>query len=260
MRRSILQKGGVGIPVVIALVGGVVVLYVGYSFVGSLAAPDLTEPAPVVSQQAAAEQEAQPAKAQSFVSFDDNFFQSEGSFYFRVADGYDLDGKATYRYIKADVIADQKTFHKVPATGDLEAGKQKSVGGGTMPAFYIDSQHVYFFSGKDLRVLEGADPNSFQVLSPVYAKDGNNVYVINTSCDATGNCTGTVTVIPGADPGSFQTFHDTTVPDPDGSGQVTIDAKDKDNIYYYGTWIGPLPDPDDHSVHPETDHPVLISP
>lgn len=199
-------------------------------------------------------------RAQSYVSFDENFFQSEGNFYFRMSAGVDENGNETYRYIKAD-IADAKTFHKVPITGELESGrKSNSSGGGTMPAFYIDSQNVYFFSGSEITVLQGADPGSFQVLSPTYAKDDENVYVITTTCDATGNCTGTVAVIPGADPGSFQTFHETTVPDPDGTGTVVIDAKDEDTIYYYGTWIGPLPDPDDHSVHPETDNPVLISP
>lgn len=256
--RIVRERGGVGIPVVLALVGGVVVLYIGYAFVGTLRQPDFSEPAPVLTPQAT-EASDEPARAQSFVSFDDNFYQAEGNFYFRISDGYDIEGNKQYRYIKAE-IADIKTFHKVPMSGDLESGKQKSVGGGTMPAFYIDSQHVYFFSGNDLQILQGADPSSFQVLSPVYAKDDNNVYVIHTTCDGSGSCTGTVTVIPGADPGSFETFHDTTVPDPDGTGEVTIDAKDEDNIYYYGTWIGPLPDPDDHSVHPETDNPVLISP
>ena len=110
------------------------------------------------------------------------------------------------------------------------------------------------------QILQGADPSTFQVLSPTYAKDANNVYVVHTTCDELGNCTGTITVIPGANPATFETFHDTKVPDPDGTGTIIIDARDDNNIYYYGTWVGPLPDPDDHTVHIETDRPVLISP
>lgn len=258
--RRVGEKGGVGIPVVVSLIGGAIVLYVGYSFVGSLTAPDLTEPAaaPVTTSQEATTNE--PAHAQSFVSFDENFFQSEGNFYIRLDGGVDENGNQVYTYIKAD-IADAKTFHRVPITGDLDKGKpQQGSLGGTMPAFYIDSKNVYFFSGTEITVLQGADPATFQVLSPTYAKDDEHVYVITVTCTATGTCTGTVTVISGADPDTFQTFHDTVVPDPDGTGEVKIDAKDKDTMYYYGTWVGPLPDPDDHTLHIETDHPVLISP
>lgn len=252
------QKGGVGIPVVIAVVGGVVVLYLGYSLVGGLSNHDIPDAPANSGQQKAAPVVAEPSRAQSYVSFDDNFYQSGGDFFFRVP-SYDASGNRTYTYFKAE-IADAKTFHKIPVTGDLAATTAKGSGGGTMPGFYMDSQHVYFFTGSAIEILQGADPNSFQVLSPTYAKDNNNVYVVQTTCDAEGNCTGTVSVIPGADPGNFQTFHDTTVPDPDGTGTVVIDAKDDENIYYYGVWVGPLPDPDDHSVHPETNNPVLISP
>jgi hypothetical protein len=166
------------------------------------------------------------------------------------------------KYIEVHV-ADEKTFRKVPVVGGAEGVRGKNnpaAGNGRGPAFYIDSQNVYFFSGTTMEVVAGADPNSFQQLSPGYAKDANNVYVVNTTCDVNGECTGTLTVIPGADPGTFQTFYPTEVPDPNGTGTVTIDAKDEGNIYYYGTWIGPLPDPDDHTLHIDTDHPVLISP
>ncbi len=250
------QRGGVGIPVVIAIVGGLVVLYVGYTFVGGFASQDIPNQAINTTPQQQQQSGGQP-QTQSLVSFDDNFFTDGESFYIRIGSGVDENGNQTYSYIKADVIADAKTFHKVPVVGDEATPGRK---GGSMPAFYMDSQHVYFFTGTSIEILQGADPGSFQVLSPTYAKDDNNVYVIHTTCDDTGTCTGTVTVIPGANPDTFQTFHDTTVPDPDGSGTVKIDAKDDSNIYYYGTWIGPLPDPDDHTLHPETDHPVLISP
>lgn len=244
---------------VIAVVGGAVVLYLGYSLVGGLSNNDIPDAPANTVQQPRETVPNEPSRAQSYVSFDDNFFQSGGDFFFRVSTGYDLQGNHTYSYIKAE-IADAKTFRKVPVTGDLGVSSQKPSGGGTMPAFYVDSQHVYFFSGTSMQILQGADPNSFQVLSPTYAKDNNNVYVVHTECDTNGDCTGTVTVIPGANPDTFDTFHDTTVPDPDGSGTVVIDAKDDHNIYYYGVWVGPLPDPDDHTLHPETDHPVLISP
>lgn len=253
------QKGGVGIPVVVAVVGGLVVLYVGYSFVSGFTSQEIpNQPINTTPQREQAPSE--PTRAASVVSFDDNIFTDGADFYIRISDGYDENGNKTYSYIKAD-IADKKTFHKVPVLGGTEtATKKGGTAGGTMPAFYMDSQHVYFFSGTSIDIVQGADPNTFQVLSPTYAKDANNVYVVNTTCDASGDCTGTITVIPGANPSTFETFHDTTVPDPDGSGTVVIDAQDDNNIYYYGIWVGPLPDPDDHSVHPETDNPVLISP
>ncbi len=254
------QKGGAGIPVVVSIVGGLVVLYVGYTLVGSMIATDIPDAPAASTTSAEPSAPSQPAKAQSFVSFDDNFYQSGGDFYIRISTGVDDAGNKIYSFIKAD-IADAKTFHKVPILGGEDNGiSGKANGNGTMPGFYMDSQHVYFFTGTSVEVIAGADPNSFQVLSPVYAKDANNVYVVNTTCDASGNCTGTITIIPGANPSTFETFHETVVPDPDGTGTVTIDAKDDGNIYYYGTWVGPLPDPDDHTVHPETSNPVLISP
>lgn len=253
------QKGAAGIStIVVAVAAGLLVFYVGYSMVGSLTAKDIDENIPA-SPGADVQTDEVPARAQSLVSFDDNFFSDGASFYFRVSDGIDQDGNKTYTYIKADVIADIKTFHKVPVLGGTEAGRSQGGRGGG-PAFYMDSQHVYFFTGNSVEIVHGASPSTFQVLSPTYAKDENNVYVVTTTCDEAGNCTGTITVIPGANPDTFVTFNETVAPDPDGSGTVTIDAKDDDNIYYYGTWVGPLPDPDDHSVHPDTDNPVLISP
>lgn len=254
------QKGAAGISTIVVAVGaGLLVFYVGYSMVGSLISKDIDENiAPSAQGEAPAESE--PARAQSLVSFDDNFFSDGTSFFFRIADGVDENGNKTYSYIKADVIADIKTFHKVPVLGGTEAGRSQGGTGSGGPAFYMDSQHVYFFSGTSVVIVQGADPGTFQVLSPTYAKDDNNVYVVTTTCDSNGTCTGTLTVIPGANPDTFQTFYETEVPDPDGTGTVTIDAQDDGNIYYYGTWVGPLPDPDDHSVHPETSNPVLISP
>jgi hypothetical protein len=252
------QRGAAGVTTIVAAVAaGLLVFYVGYAMVGSLTATDIDENIPAsLGEQAPA---AEPAKAQSLVSFDDNFFSDGTSFYFRISDGVDENGNKTYTYIKADVIADIKTFHKVPVLGGTEAGRSQGGKGGG-PAFYMDSRYVYFFSGNSVSVVQGADPNTFQVLSPTYAKDANNVYVVQTTCDTAGNCTGTITVIPGANPDTFQTFNETKVPDPDGTGTVTVDAKDDGNIYYYGIWVGPLPDPDDHSVHPDVDNPVLISP
>jgi hypothetical protein len=250
------QKGGVGIPVIIAVVGGVLVLMVGYSFVGNMSAQDIPD-APSIMPVAASEDE--PERTQSLVSFDDNFYRSGDDFFIRLAAGFDADGKQTYTYIKVD-IADAATFRKVPVVGG-GAGIGDGVKGKTMPGFYIDSKQVYFFSGTSVTVVQGADPNSFQVLSPTYAKDNNNVYYVTTSCDQSGNCTGVLTVIPGADPETFETHHETEVPDPtDPDETVTVDARDDDNIYYQGIWVGPLPDPDDHSIHPDVDNPVLISP
>lgn len=248
----------------LAVIGGLVVLYVGYSFVGKLGPQDVQDAKlPASTAQAQAETEAAPTRGQSLVSFDDNFYSDGQSFYFRISTGVDEHGKKTYSYIKADAITDIKTFHKVPVLGGTEAGassRKGGIGGGSTPAFYMDSQHVYFFSGTSIEIVQGADPNTFQVLSAVYAKDANNVYVVHTTCDENNNCTGTITVIPGASPSTFVTFHDTVVREPGATGTVTIDARDDKNIYYYGTWIGPLPDPDDHTLHPQTDHPVLISP
>ena len=261
MNRSVSQKGGVGIPVVLALIGGAVVLYIGYSLIGKLGSQSIPDQPINTTPVSQSTRSSEPSHAQAYVSFDDNFYESGSDFYIRIGGGLDENGKVTYTYIKAD-IADAKTFHKVPVLGGADSNiKGKSTGGGgSVPAFYMDSVHVYFFTGTSIEVLTGADPSSFEVLSPTYAKDNNSVYVVHTTCDDQGNCTGTVTVIPGADPGTFQTFHDTPVPDPKTGKTQTIDAKDDANIYYYGTGIGPLPDPDDHSLHPETDHPVLISP
>ncbi len=253
------QKGAAGISTILVAVGaGLLVFYVGYAMVGSLTAKDLEDEAAPVTQNAD-EVVNEPTRAQSLVLFDDNLFSDGTSFFFRIADGIDPDGNKTYSYIKADVIADIKTFHKVPVLGGTEAGRSQGGKGGG-PAFYMDSQYVYFFTGNSVIIVQGANPNTFQVLSPTYAKDDENVYVVTTTCDTEGNCTGTITVIPGANPETFETFHETQVPDPDGTGTVTIDAEDDDNMYYYGTWVGPLPDPDDHSVHPDVDNPVLISP
>lgn len=252
------QRGGVGIPVVIAVVGGLVILYVGYAFVGSLGSNDVQDVAITANPRGGEQPRGGGAvTTQSVVSFDDNLFTDGQNFYLRISDGVDENGNETYSYIKAD-IADAKTFRKVPSVGDADAGIGNT--GKKMPGFYMDSQHVYFFSGGDIAILNGADPNTFQILSPTYAKDAEHVYYVNVTCDAAGTCSGTVTVVAGADPDTFQTFHNTPVPDPDGSGTVVIDAKDGDNIYYYGTWVGPLPDPDDHSLHPDTNNPVLISP
>ncbi len=258
------ERGSAIMPLIAAGTGGVLVLYVGYMMVGTLTQRGIENDPHVVPTNAPAtvQTDAAPARAQSLVSFDENFFSDGTSFFFRISDGVDENGKRTYSYIKADVIADIKTFHRVPVLGGTEAGRSQRTGGasGSGPAFYMDSQNVYFFTGQSVEIVQGADPATFQVLSPTYAKDANNVYVVTTTCDTDGNCTGTITVIPGANPGSFETFHETTVPDPDGTGTVTIDAKDDQNIYYYGIWVGPLPDPDDHSVHPDVDNPVLISP
>ncbi len=253
------QKGGVGIPVVVSVVVGLAVLYFGYTLVGGMMAQDIPD-GPATAGVQAVQMQSEQSRAQSIVSFDDNFFTDGQSFYFRIGNGVDENGNLTYSYIKADNIADIKTFHKVPVLGENGGIPGKATGKGTMPAFYMDSQYVYFFSGNSVQILTGADPSTFQVLSPVYAKDANHVYVVQTTCDENGNCTGVVTIIPAADPTSFETFHDTVVPDPDGTGTVTVDAHDDNNIYYYGTWVGPLPDPDDHSVHPDVDNPVLISP
>ena len=255
------QKGAAGISTIVAAVGaGLLVFYVGYSMVGLFTAKDIEDTAaPAAPTQEQVDSESAPTRAQSLVSFDDNFFSDGRSFYFRISDGVDENGKKIYTYIKADVIADIKTFHKVPVLGGTEASR-KGGNGGSGPAFYMDSQNVYFFTGSSVIVVQGADPSTFQVLSPTYAKDANNVYVVTTTCDTDGNCTGTITVVPGANPSTFETFHETTLPDPDGSGTVVIDAEDGENMYYYGTWVGPLPDPDDHSVHPDVDNPVLISP
>ncbi len=255
------ERGAGAVTIVAAVAAGLLVLYVGYAMVGTLASNGIEEETFPASAPTP-EDDAAPAKAQSLVSFDDNFFSDGTSYYFRVADGVDQDGKRTYTYIKADAIADIKTFHKVPVLGGTEPGatQRGNKGGGSGPAFYMDSLYVYFFTGTSVEVVQGAHPNTFQVLSPTYAKDENNVYVVTTTCDTDGTCTGTITVIPNADPGTFQTFHETQVPDPDGTGTVPVDAKDNTSIYYYGIWVGPLPDPDDHTLHPDVDNPVLISP
>lgn len=240
----------------LAVGGGLVVLLVGYGLVNTLRSADIEDvPVIPISQKAP---KTVPDIELTIVPFDGTFFKSGNDFYIRLDSGIDDGtGKKTYKYIKID-IADAKTFHKVPVLGDRSGSLGQ--GGGTRPGFYMDSKQVYFFSGTSVVVVAGADPDTFQVLSATYASDVNNVYVVNTQCDSEGNCTGTLSIIPGADPDTFQTFHETKVPDPDGSGTVTIDASDDGNIYYYGIWVGPLPDPDDHSVHPDTDTPVLISP
>ncbi len=250
------QRGGAGVAVMISIVGGLVVLYVGYSFVSSMGAQDLDDVPAVAAGTNTAPRQVAPSP-ESFITFDDNFSRSGDTFFMRIYSGDGSDPK----YIQVE-IADIKTFRKVPVLGgpDGVKGKDAAKNNGRGPGFYIDSQHVYFFTGFSLEVVPGADPNTFQQLSPGYAKDKDNVYVINTSCDQNGECTGTLTVIPGADPGTFQTFYPTETPDPNGPGTVVVDASDNGNIYYQGIWVGPLPDPDDHSVHPDTDNPVLISP
>ncbi len=251
------QRGGVMSIVLLAVVGGAIVLYIGYSFVSTLGAPSLDQVPQTGAGTALQRGPEAPPLAESLVSFDDNFSRSGDLFFMLVYSG---DGSAP-KYIQVD-IADAKTFRKVPVLGGVADGKKGEKAKATTrgPSFYMDSMYVYFFSGNSLEKVAGADPNTFVLLSEGYAKDANNVYVITTTCDVDGTCTGTLSVVPAADPQTFESFPPTQVPDPDGTGEVTVDAKDKNQIYYQGIWVGPLPDPDDHTLHPDVDDPVLISP
>lgn len=92
-----------------------------------------------------------------------------------VGDVHGRDEHSCYAGIYRYDVCDPATFHDYPPS-DLG-----------LENWYADSQRVYF----KMHIVSGADPRTFQVITPEYGKDANHVFSMWY-------------LIPGADPATFK--------------------------------------------------------
>lgn len=178
----------------------------------------------------------------AMIQVDDNFWKNTGGIYYRHY--YDYGPKiGTFDYIKVQ-DADPSTFRLI-AQAKNNTGPNLKGEASQSAAYYRDVNRVYYFydwegmadSSQYVGVIPAANSSTFEGINIAYSKDDRHVYAMEVC--APDACVKSPHIMEAVDPNHFFALPAIkNVPNPNGSGDISVDAEDGNYWYYRGNTVG----------------------